>query len=366
MLTEYRDMRYAVVLAGGSGVRLWPASRQSRPKQFLSLGTRADESLLAATARRIAPLCPSERTLVVTAAHQAQSVCDALPLLKADNVLAEPVARNTAAALGLAAAHLSVRDPDAIMGVLPADHHIVDESGFVAVAERAFDVAERHDVIVTIGIVPTRPETGYGYLQVGQRLDEHAERVLQFVEKPDRDTAERYVASGDYLWNGGMFFVRASRLLGDLQAFMPETYAGLMEIQSALSSGGMRAAMDTAERVYPRFPKVSIDYGVMERARDVCTIRGDFGWNDVGSWSALADYRAGDERGNIVEGTVIAHDAADNIAIAADDTAIALIGVSGLVVIKSGDGLLIVPRDRAQDVRAVVDIMKQRGYDRYL
>ncbi len=304
--------------------------------------------------------------MVVTAADQAEAVLEAMPQIGAANVLAEPVARNTAAALGLAAVHLAARDPDAIMGILPADHHITDEPGFLAVVERAFDVAEQDDVIVTIGIVPTRPETGYGYLQVGQPYGAHAERVSRFVEKPDRATAEEYLASGDYLWNGGMFFVRATRLLRDLETHMPETHAGLVEIQSALVADGAAAATLVAERVYPSMPRVSIDYGVMERASGVCTIRGDFGWNDVGSWAALADYRSTDDHGNVVDGTVITHDATDNIVVSDDDTAIAVIGVEGLVVIKSADGIVVVPRERAQDVRAAVDILEQQGLDKYL
>lgn len=357
-------MRYAVLLAGGSGVRLWPASRRSQPKQFLALGAEPGESLLAATSRRIAALCPDERTVVVTAADQVAAVRADLPDLPDDNIIAEPVARNTAPALGLAAVHLLHRDPDAVMGVLPADHHICDEDGFRAVAERAFQVAEERVAIVTVGIVPTRPETGYGYLQVGEeRAHEHADRVLRFVEKPDRATAEAYLASGEYLWNGGMFFVRASHLLALMHTHMPDTAAGLDEIRAALERGDGPAE---TERVYPGLQKISIDYGIMEYAETILTVRGDFGWNDVGSWAALGDYRARDEHGNITQGVVVACDARDNIAIADDDTAIALIGVSGLVVVKSGDGLLVVPRERAQDVRAAVDALGKRGLERYL
>jgi mannose-1-phosphate guanylyltransferase len=359
-------MRYAVILAGGGGNRLWPASRRSRPKQFLPLGARPGESLLAATSRRLAEVCPPERVVVVSAAAQTALVRAELPALGPGNLIAEPVGRNTAAALGLAAVHLAGRDADAIMGVLPADHHIADPAGFARVAQRAFTLAELHDVIVTIGIVPTRPETGFGYLQVGERFGDHAEVVSRFVEKPDASAARAYVEAGDHLWNGGMFFVRASRLLSEIGTHMPETYAGLAEIRAALRGGGADAAARAAERVYPGLPAISIDHGVMERARDVVTIRGDFGWNDVGSWSALAEYRQADERGNITEGTTVLHDAADNIVIADPGVAIAVIGVSGLVVVQSENGVVVVPRERAQEVRAAVAALQTRNLDEYL
>lgn len=360
-------MRYPVILAGGSGVRLWPASRRARPKQFLALGGRADESLLAATCRRVEPLCEPAAIVVVTAADQADAVRREVPGLAAEGVIVEPVARNTAPALGLAAVHLAHRDPDAVMGILPADHHIADEPGFVAVAERAFAAAEQTDTIVTVGIVPTRPETGYGYLLVGadERSDADTLRVERFVEKPDRATAECYLASGSYLWNGGMFFVRARVLLAKLARYKPAMAVGLDEIRAALTHGPDQAAAVT-ERVYPTLERISIDYAVMERTTDVLTVPGDFGWNDVGSWAALAEYRPADDSGNITEGVVVTHDAESNIVISDDDTAIAVVGISDLVVIKSGDGLLIVPRQRAQEVRAAVAELHARDLTRYL
>jgi mannose-1-phosphate guanylyltransferase len=359
-------MHHAVILAGGGGNRLWPASRRSRPKQFLPLGARPGESLLVATGRRLAELCPPERVVVVTAAAQAALVRAALPALARDHLIVEPMARNTAAALGLAAVHLADRDAGAIMGVFPADHHIADPAGFSRVAQRAFALAEDHDVIVTIGVVPARPETGFGYLQVGERFGAHAEVVSRFVEKPDAGAARAYLAAGDHLWNAGMIFVRASRLLAEIATHMPETHAGLAEIRAALQRGGVDAAARAAERVYPGLPAVSIDHGVMERARGVVTIRGDFGWNDVGSWSALAEYRPADAQGNITEGTTILHDATDNVVIADAGTAIAVIGVSGLVVVQSANGVVVVPRERAQDVRVAVAALQTRNLDEYL
>lgn len=389
-------MRYAVILAGGSGHRLWPASRKASPKQFLPLGADAGESLLSATRRRLDDLCPAERILVVTAREQAEMVRAALPELPAHNILAEPAARNTAAALGLAAVHLLHRDPDAILGALPADHHISDRARFAAVAGRAFDLAGARDVIVTIGIVPTRPEPGFGYLALGGALAPDAgdgtatgagpatgdgpeagevahDQVVhgavwveRFVEKPDLETARVYFESGAYLWNAGMFFVSARRLLRDIEELLPATFAGLDAIARALRERGEDAAAARAEEVYPGLPGVSIDHGVMEHTRGVVTLRGDFGWNDVGSWAALADYRDADEHGNIVQGTAVLHDARDNIVVGDGDHVVTLIGVEGLVVVQSGNGILVVPRERAQDVRLAVAALQRRALDRHL
>ncbi len=359
-------MRYAVILAGGSGSRLWPASRRSLPKQFLALGDRPGESLLAATGRRLENLCRPENIVVVTAAAQAEMVRRAMPeWLAEDAIIAEPEARNTAAALGLAAVHLAHRDPDAVLGILPADHHIADQAEFARVVDRAFSVAESHEVIVTVGIVPSRPETGFGYLEVGEPFADGVHAVARFVEKPDAETARAYLEAGTYLWNGGMFFVTAGRLLAEIERYMPETAAGLDEIRQALHSGGAAAAA-AAERVYPTLPKISIDYGVMERAERVVTVRGDFGWNDVGSWSALADYRPADGNGNIATGTVLYHEATNNIVMTDDDTAVAVIGISDLVVVKAGNAVLVVPRARAQEVRAIVDALRDNHLDEYL
>ncbi len=382
-------MRYAVILAGGSGHRLWPASRKASPKQFLPLGAHAGESLLAATRNRLDELCPAERILVVTAREQAELVRAALPDLPAHNVLAEPAARNTAAALGLAAVYLLHRDPDAVLGALPADHHIADRAGFVAAVERAFTLASERDVIVTIGIVPTRPEPGFGYLALGSALaapggdatgdpnddatgdaaGSAAGEVLwveRFVEKPDFETARMYVESGAYLWNAGMFFVSARRLLRDIERLLPATFAGLDAVGQALREGGEDAAAARAVEIYPTLPSVSIDHGVMEHTNGVITLRGDFGWNDVGSWAALADYRAADENANIVQGTAVLHDARGNIVVGDDDHVITLIGVEGLVVVQSSSGILVVPRERAQEVREVVAALQRRGLDRHL
>ncbi len=359
-------MRHAVILAGGGGTRLWPASRQARPKQFLPLGARPGETLLRATVRRVAGVCAPERVMIVAGAEHVAQVRQDVPELPPRAVIAEPIARNTAAALGLAAVHLRHHDPEAVLAALPADHHIEEEAAFTELAERAFAAAEATGAIVTIGIVPTRPETGYGYVKTSDRTEGGAIVVERFVEKPDRATAEAYVADASYLWNAGMFFVRAQSLLEAIAAHLPATADALDAIADALAEGGETAATEVATRVYPALAPVSIDVGVMERAERVLTLRGEFGWNDVGSWAALADYQAHDAHGNVAQATLIAHQASNNIVVADDDCAIALVGVDHLVVVKAGNAVLVMPRERAQDVRAIVEALRERGLHTYL
>jgi mannose-1-phosphate guanylyltransferase len=355
-------MRCAVILAGGSGTRLWPASRRLRPKQFLGLG--GEETLLAATARRLRSA--AGELMVVTAEDQAALVTAELP---AAAVVVEPCPRNTAAALGLAAVHALARDPAAVIGAFPADHHIGDEAAFGIAIERAFAAAEKADVIVTIGLAPTRPETGFGYLELGEArpdLGPDLRSVARFVEKPDLATATAYVAGGRHRWNGGMFFVRAARLLAELERSMPTTAAGLATIAAALRQGGAAAAARATAVVYPDLPAISIDHGVMEHARDVVAVSADLGWSDVGSWAAVAALTPADARGNAVIGDAVIVDGSGNLVVTDPGTVTALVGVSGLAVVRAGDAVLVLPVERAQDVRAAVDALVRRGLTRVL
>jgi mannose-1-phosphate guanylyltransferase len=345
-------MNHAVILAGGGGTRLWPASRRALPKQLLPLAP-GGETLLHATWRRAAGV--SREVGVVTAADQAAGVARAVPEVPADQVLAEPRPRNTAAAVGLAAVTIAARDPDAVLGILPADHHIGDEPGWQRVVAQAFAVAAAEDAIVTVGITPTRPDTGFGYLEPGAAAAGGARQVARFVEKPDRASAEAYVARG-YLWNAGMFFFRAARMLAELDRHLPDVGAGLRRIAAAPEETGA---------IYPGLTSISIDHGVMEKTRGILTLAGDFGWSDVGSWDALAEVRAADAAGNVAEGQAVLVDAKENI-IHSDAGVVAVVGVSGLVVVRSGNAVLVVPRERAQDVREVVKKLEQGDGDAYV
>jgi mannose-1-phosphate guanylyltransferase len=350
---------FAVILGGGAGTRLWPSSRRARPKQLLALG--GDESLLGAAVRRGRALVGIERTLIVTAADQEQAVRKALPDFPVDNIVAEPVARNTAAAVGLGAVVAQRRaGPDAVIAVFPADPYIGDEPGFERLVRLA--IAEARTAIVTIGVRPTHPETGFGYLRLGARLQRAAadpvHDVAGFVEKPDRPTAEAYLASGEYLWNSGMFFLTAGRMLDESRRHLP----GLGQLlDAAVAAPDPFAVIKTG---YAAVPTISIDNGIMEKATGLRVVPGAFGWNDVGSWAALPVVRTSDARGNVVIGGATLIDGDGNIVVADEGAPyVGVLGVRDLVVVATRDAILVIPKDRAQDVRRIVDAAKQSGRD---
>lgn len=340
---------FALILAGGGGTRLWPASRRSRPKQLLTLG--GQQSLIAGTFARVSKVIGAERTMVVTAADQADAIAAALPNLPKENLVAEPAARNTGPAVGLGALAAARRAGDEVrLAVLPSDAFIADEAEFGRVMGKALDHAG--EAIVTIGVKPTRPETGYGYLQRGALVRDGVYDVARFVEKPDTATAATYFAAGDYLWNSGMFFFSAKRLFSEAKTHMPDLARILDEIRQSADPKACAAAR------YPSAPKISIDYGIMEKASGIRVVPGDFGWNDVGSWSALSDIRAKDDTGNVVAGDVVLSAVSNSVVLGEPGAPmLGVVGVDDLVVVATKDAVLVVKKDRAQDVRAIVDAL---------
>jgi mannose-1-phosphate guanylyltransferase len=351
---------YAVVMAGGAGTRFWPASRPEKPKQLLPLAGRPGEPLIAASVRRILPLCPPDRILVVTARHLTPAMRQALPDLPAENFLSEPAARNTAPCIGWATATLERRDPGAVIMVLPSDHFIADESAFRAAILEAAELAQRC-AVATIGITPTRPETGYGYMEKGLSLGQRTFEVKRFVEKPDRARAETYVTSGQYLWNSGMFFFRARAMSDMIRKHLPELAAGIARINRAAAAGNEGAELET---VFPTLPAISIDHGVMEKAESVAMLTGDFGWSDVGSWQSSWELAVKDANGNAAPPNAVLVDARGNLVsdLSTDPSArlVALVGVHDLAVVLTDDALLVIPRDRAQDVRKALEAIRDR------
>ena len=350
---------FAVILGGGAGTRLWPASRRARPKQLLSLG--APESLIGSAVRRGRAIVGLENTLIVTAADQADAVRAVLPDLPRENLVVEPVPRNTAAAVGLGAVAAQRRaGPDAVIAVLPADPYIGDEPTFERLVRLA--IAEARDTIVTIGVRPTHPETGFGYIRLGARLPRTGADAVHdvggFYEKPDRPTAERYVTSGEYLWNSGMFFLTARRMLEETRRHLPALGALLDAAAAAPDPQPVIAAG------YATTPSISIDHGIMEKAGGLRVVPGAFGWNDVGSWAALPALRAPDAHGNVVIGSASLIDGEGNIVLSDEGAPyVGVLGVNDLVVVATKDAVLVIPKERAQDVRRIVEAAKQSGRD---
>ena len=348
---------FAVILAGGSGTRFWPASRRLRPKQLLRIAPGSEETLIASTARRLSSLVPSERILVATSSDLLEATQAALPNIPKDNFLAEPVARNTAPCIGWANSVVARRNPKAVLAILPSDHQIADEAGFTSMLTEALRSAEA-GVVTTIGVEPTRPETGYGYIEVGEPLLGRTSRVLRFVEKPDRAKAQEYLLKGNYLWNSGMFFFRADVMQNAIQAHMPDLFKGLSELDAAALESSAKYEEKLAA-VFPRLPSISIDYGIIEKETELNVVRGSFGWSDLGSWPSVWELSLQDSNGNAVTESTMLVDSHRNLvqSIRTDGSSrvIALVGVDDLCIIETDDACLIMPRERAQDVRAGVE-----------
>lgn len=360
------DHYYAVIMAGGGGTRLWPLSRKSRPKQMLHL--LDDRSLFQIAVDRLAGIFPAERILVVTVEEQAQQLQLQCPKIPRENYLIEPMPRGTASVVGFAAVALQNRDPEAVMAVLTSDHFIGNEDGFLHLLRSAFDIAS-DGYLVTLGISPTYASTGYGYIQQGEFLGEYhgmdVYHVLRFKEKPDQDQAHSMVRDGDHAWNSGMFVWRVDRIMDEFRDQMPDLASALYAIGDAWDTAKIDAVI---RQVWPEIKSQTIDYGIMEGARQVAVIPAEgLGWNDVGSWESLFDVLPSDENGNIVMGgNHIGFETRGSLVhVDRDERLIVTIGVEDLVLVDTGDVLLVCKKEQAQNVRQIVNQLKIDG-EQYL
>ncbi len=357
---------YIVLMAGGVGSRFWPRSRQLKPKQLLNL--LGETSMLQMTYKRIRPLADPDHILVVTSEELRKEVAAQLSELPAHNIIAEPVGRNTAPCIGLAASIIARRSGNQeVMITLPADHLIKNGSRFRKMIEKAADYAKEKDCLVTIGIKPTYPETGYGYIQrgevIGGETDTSLYKVKTFAEKPNIDTAKRFLKSGDFLWNSGMFIWTVSAIRKEFELYEPEMAEGFKALEEAVDTPGFETVLSD---VYAKIKSVSIDYAIMEKADRVCILEASFEWNDLGSWEAAYTISEKDENGNAVQAKAFQGVDARNNFIYSTKKLVAAVDVENLVVVETDDALLICKKDQSQKVKDVVDALRRKKQTEYL
>ncbi len=350
-------MIYELIMAGGGGSRFWPLSRQNRPKQLLNLSGK--DIMLNETILRMEPLIPREHAYIVTNAGQAELMKELLlPEVPREQVLVEPMGRNTAPCILYGAMVLQKKYGDGVMCVFPSDHHIQDESAYRHVMELAVSAAQKTGQLVTIGIAPTYPATGYGYISCGEKADAAgAFNVRRFVEKPDKATAEKYLTEGTYMWNSGVLVWKISSILQAFANFLPDMYQKMMTIYDQIGTSKEAAVL---EKVYPTLENISIDYGIMEKSDSVLVIKGDYGWNDVGSLDTLPVFQKTDANDNLLTGDVITL-VSRNCIVKGDKRLIALVGTEDLMVIDTPDALLICKKEQAQDVKQIVERLREDG-----
>ena len=352
---------YGVIMAGGVGTRLWPESRETRPKQMLHV--IGEGTMIQNTVARLQPMIPPERVLIVTNRKQIEGLSSQIPAVPRENFIAEPFGRNTAPCIGLAANALLRKEEEGIMVVLPADHHIENVREFQTRLGVAARVAAEKGGLVTLGIRPTRPETGYGYIQwdrskegVEEFYDRGVRSVRTFAEKPDAITAQRFLDSGDFLWNSGMFIWRASSIMQAFEQYLPDLHGQLQQIED---SHGEASYDQDLERVYKQITSISIDYGVMEKASDVYVLECAFGWSDVGSWDESYRMSRKDSDGNLLLGEVVAIDTTGSY-VKGDGRFVAAIGMEDCIIVDTPDALLVCRRGQSQDVQRVVEYLRRK------
>lgn len=356
---------YAVIMAGGSGTRFWPLSRRRTPKQVMALS--GGQTLIEETVTRLDGLCTPEEILVITAAMPAESVIACLDNIPRRNILVEPVGKNTAPCIGVAALYVKKKDPEGIMVVLPADHVIRGKEKFQHILRTGAELAEKEECLITLGITPRSPETGYGYIMQGEKAAQVGEiisyKVGHFIEKPNREKACHLLDTQQAFWNSGMFIWKASVILSEIARYLPDLYELLMELEPHI---GTEQEEEKFKEVYARAENISIDYGIMEKSQKVCVLPADFYWSDLGSFSALDETFQPDSSGNILIGDNHLVLDSRNITVHSPKKPIALVGVDNLIVVETEDALLVCHKDHAQDVKKVVQKLEEKGYDQLL
>ena len=355
-------VKTVLIMAGGRGTRFWPRSRKSLPKQFLSL-TGDGKTMIQLTVERLLPIVKMEDIYISTNQDYKELVKEQLPELPEENILCEPVGRNTAPCIGLGAVHIAKKYEDAVMIVLPSDHQIKMPDIFRDTLNEAAEVAEKGNNLVTIGITPNYPETGYGYIKYmpDERLGA-ANKVDRFVEKPDLETAKKYLASGEYLWNAGQFIWKVSTILGEMQKYLPDTYAKLMTIKEAIGTDNYDEVLN---KEFTAMESVSVDYGILEKAESIYVIPGSFGWDDVGSWLAVERLQTTDGDNNVISGDVVAVNT-KNCIIQGEKKLIAAVGLDNIVVVDTPDAILIAEKEHAGEIKTVMSKLEEAGRDELL
>lgn len=359
-------MIYGVVLAGGRGERFWPLSRLNRPKQFLKL--TSEKMMLEETMDRVLPIVPYDHMKIVTSTSMEKFILENCPQMTHDNILAEPVGRNTCAAIGLAAVHLLIEDKDAVMVVLSADHLIRPAEKLQAIIKKGTEIASKEECLMTIGIVPTRAETGYGYIKLGDKHCEEEKIVFydvdSFAEKPKAEVAQEYYHSGNYLWNSGMFIWSAKTVLKAIEEFVPELGSLLNEYKKSIGTDNETKAR---EELYNNAESISIDFAVLEKAKNVVTVKADIHWDDIGGWNALTRYKSIDSEHNVVEGEAVMLDSYEMTVYNNADGLIACLGVSDLVVVRSDDITMVVHKTKVDKIKEILAELKDNDeHKKYL
>lgn len=353
--------RYVIIMAGGVGSRFWPLSRVDHPKQFLDI-LGLGKTLLQMTYERFLKLVPAEHIFIVANENYRPLIQDQIPEIDAQQILGEPVAKNTAPCIAYACYKIHAKDPNAVVLVAPSDHLILNEEEFLRVADEGLSFAEVGDAMLTLGITPFRPDTGYGYIQYLE-ADGAVKPVKTFTEKPSHEIAVEFIKSGDFLWNAGIFMWRTQTILDAFDEFLPETAALFQEAEPDFYTD--RESV-TVERIYPVCPNISIDYGVIEKAENVYVIPSDFGWSDLGTWKSLHEVANKDENNSVHIGKhIVSGDSSDNLVVSTGDKLVVIEGVSDVFVLDTEDALLVCHKDREQEVKAIVTRIREQFKGKY-